>query len=419
VKDGNEPIRWSDESDESSEQDANEPHHHKNESNKNNQNSDEESSDEEDPQTANMPFKNETSEERLVRMDISRMILNGASIEKIKWMYPNYYSKQKTLIGLAHMFHANHASSDHPFFCGMIHTKAVLVEDYDPLSENDLIRKIVNILLFSDKSLEYIKNRFPEYFNSHKEHIALYRNYCSAKKTFDVKFRTRMNTYDSIISFSPFELEQLLSGYEERLKKERENNKQKRRYNFDLTLEETADLIEQKKQEDLYAVIHTIKNNFSNNEFGVKKFKRNTSDDDEEEDEEKDNRNIVTVKQKVEECIQRYGLQRNGGIDAIPKNFTHSDLQPYNGTDTVPENFIQRYSLQSYNGTDDVPEDFVHSDFEFDDCTADDFAPQDLVAPQAPVFNYTTDDPFPEYLEPPALPRVKTKQSANRPDQKH
>jgi hypothetical protein len=124
------------------------------------------------------------------------------------------------------MFHANHAGSDHPFFCGMVHTKAVLVEDYDPLSENDLIEKIVNILLLSDKSLEYIKSRFPEYFNSHKEHIALYRNYCSAKKTFDAKFRTRMNTYDSIISFSPSELKLLLSGYEERLKKkERTTNR--------------------------------------------------------------------------------------------------------------------------------------------------------------------------------------------------
>jgi hypothetical protein len=232
------------------------------------------------------------------------MILNGASIEKIKWKYPNYYAKEKAIIGLAHIFHANHAGSDHPFFCGMVHTKAVLVEDYDPLSENDLIGKIVNLLLFSNKSLEYIKSRFQQYFNSHKEHIALYRNYCAAKKTFDVKFRTRMNTYDSIISFSPSELEQLLSGYEERLRKRRENNKQKRRYNADLTLEDTADLIEQKKKEDLDAVVHTIKNYFSNNEFGVKKFKRDTSDDDDEEDEK-----IVTVKQKVEECIQRYSLR--------------------------------------------------------------------------------------------------------------
>jgi hypothetical protein len=79
----------------------------------------------------------------------------------------------------------------------------------------------------------------------------------------------------------------------------------------------------------------------------------------------------VTVKQKVEECIQRYSLQ------------------PYNGTDTAPE-------------------DFTYSDFDFDDCTADDFAPQDLVAPDAPVLDYTTDDPFPEYLQPSVLPRVRT-----------
>jgi hypothetical protein len=83
------------------------------------------------------------------------------------------------------------------------------------------------------------------------------------------------------------------------------------------------------------------------------------------------------------------------------------------------EECIQRYSLQPYNSTDAVPEDFVHSNYEFDDCTADDFAPQNLVAPEAPVFDYTTDDPFPEYLEPPALPRVRTKQIARSPDQKH
>jgi hypothetical protein len=222
-----------------------------------------------------------------------------------------------------------------------------------------------------------------------------------------------MNTYDSIISFSPSELELLLAGYEERLKIKRENNKQKRRYIADLTLEETADLIEQKKQEDLDAVIHNIKNSFSNNEVGVKRFKRDTSDDDEEEDKEEDDKKIVTVKKKVEDCIQRYSLQHHDGIDVILEDFIHHDPN-FN-----PQDFIQRYSLQPYNGTDAVPEDFVHSDYEFDDCSADEFAPQDLVAPEAPVFNYTTDHPFPEYLQPPALPRVRTKQIAHRPDQKH
>jgi hypothetical protein len=187
-----------------------------------------------------------------------------------------------------------------------------------------------------------------------------------------------MNAYDSIISLSPSEVEQLLTGYEERLRKKREINKPKREFNADLTLEETADLIEQKKQEDLDAVIHIIKNNFSNNEVGVKKFKRNTSDDDEEEDDKK----IVTVNQKVEECIQRY-------------------------------------SLQPYNGTDAVPQDFTYSDFEFDDCTADDFAPQDLVAPETPVLDNTTDDPSPDYFQPPAQSGVRTKQISRSPDQKH
>jgi hypothetical protein len=99
LKNGDEPINESDESDESDE-------------------SSEESSGEEDPQTANIPFKKETSEDRLVRLNISRMIFNGKSLENIKWKYPNYYAKEKAVIGLEHMFHANHAGSDHPFFCG-------------------------------------------------------------------------------------------------------------------------------------------------------------------------------------------------------------------------------------------------------------------------------------------------------------
>jgi hypothetical protein len=154
-----------------------------------------------------------------------------------------------------------------------------------------------------------------------------------------------------------------------RLQKKRENNKRKRHYNADLTLEDTADLIEQKKKEDIDAVIRTIKNNFSNNEIGVKKYKHDTSDDEEEDD-----KKIVTVEQKVDECIQRYSLQ------------------PYNANDTVPENF-------------------TYSDFEFENCTPADFEPQNLVASDAPQFDYTTDDPFPEYRQPIVLPRVRTKPS--------
>jgi predicted DNA-binding protein YlxM (UPF0122 family) len=262
------------------------PIHHRHESDESDESLEEECSDEDDPETSNIPFKNEISEERLVRQDISEMILDGASLERIKWTYPNNYAKEKAVIGLAHMFHVHHGADDHPFFSAMVHTKAKLVEDYDLLSENDLIAKIVNLLLLSDKPLEHIKTRFPEYFISHKEHIALYRNYCSARKTFDAKFRTHMNTYDSIITLSPSEIEQLLAGYEERLREKRQNNRYKRHYNRDLTLEDTADLIEQKKQEDFDAVIHTIKNNFSNNEIGVKKFKCDTFDDDEEEEED-------------------------------------------------------------------------------------------------------------------------------------
>jgi hypothetical protein len=66
---------------------------------------------------------------------------------------------------------------------------------------------------------------FLKYFNSHHEYIGLYWNYCTAKKNFDAKFRVHMNAYDSIISFSPNELNLLLSNYEERLQKKRENKK--------------------------------------------------------------------------------------------------------------------------------------------------------------------------------------------------
>jgi hypothetical protein len=104
----------------------------------------------------------------------------------------------------------------------------------------------------------------------------------------------------------------------------------------------------------------------------VKKFKRDTSDDD---DEEEDDKKIVTAVEKVDQCIQRYSLQ------------------PYNRTDTVPENF-------------------TYSNFDFEDCTAADFEPQNLVAPDAPQFNYTTDNPFPNYHQPPVLPTVRTKQCA-------
>jgi hypothetical protein len=180
-----------------------------------------------------------------------------------------------------------------------------------------------------------------------------------------------MNTYDSIVSFSQSELNQLLSSYEERLQKKREKNRQKHRHNAGLTLKDTADLIEQKKKEDLEAVVHTIKNNFSNNEIGVKKFKRDTSDEDDEEEDDKKN---VTVAEKVDQCIEHYSLQ------------------PYNSTDTVPENFIS-------------------SDFDFDDCITTDFEPQNLIAPEAPQLDYTTDDVLPDYHQFPVLPVVRTKPS--------
>jgi hypothetical protein len=91
----------------------------------------------------------------------------------------------------------------------------------------------------------------------------------------------------------------------------------------------------------------------------VKNFKRDTSDDDDEEEDDKKN---ATVAEKVYQCIER------------------CSLQPYNPTDTLPENFI-------------------YSDFDFDDCTTADFEPQNLIAPDAPRFDYTTDNVLPDYRQ--------------------
>jgi hypothetical protein len=74
---------------------------------------------------------------------------------QIEQKYHTYYKKEKMMIGFVHFFHATHNSTDHPFFSGIIHTKAVNVEVYHPLTEQDLIEKIVNILIASEKHLEY------------------------------------------------------------------------------------------------------------------------------------------------------------------------------------------------------------------------------------------------------------------------
>jgi hypothetical protein len=127
-----------------------------------------------DPEIEYELYLNETEEEREIRLDISRMILNGWTVVQIEQKYPVYYNKEKMTIGLAHFFHATHIGTNHPYFSGIIHTKAVNVEDYDLLTEQDLIGKIVNILIASEKPLEYIKERYPEYFKSHRQHICLY-----------------------------------------------------------------------------------------------------------------------------------------------------------------------------------------------------------------------------------------------------
>jgi hypothetical protein len=96
-----------------------------------------------------------------------------------------------------------HIGTYHLFFSGIIHTIALDVENYNHLTEYDLIGEIVNLDVINEKPLDHIKRRFSEYFNSHLEYICLYRNYCRMKKTFDVKFKLHMNKYNSVPSFTP------------------------------------------------------------------------------------------------------------------------------------------------------------------------------------------------------------------------
>jgi hypothetical protein len=99
-----------------------------------------------------------------------------------------------------------------------------------------------------------------------------------------MKFKLQINNYNTDETFSPTELNILLNMYEERLEITIQNNELKRCCNADLTLENTADLIEQKRKEDLEAVVYTIIDRFGNNGKGKKKFKCDTSDDDKEKD---------------------------------------------------------------------------------------------------------------------------------------
>jgi hypothetical protein len=79
------------------------------------------------------------------------------------------------------------------------------------------------------------------------------------------------------------ELDIHFNVYEDRLQKKIKNNKLKRQFNDDFALEDTADLIEKKKKEDLESVTHNIKDRFPTSSGCIKKFKRDTSDDKDEE----------------------------------------------------------------------------------------------------------------------------------------
>jgi hypothetical protein len=75
------------------------------------------------------------------------MVLHGLIVKQIKLNYPINCAKEHTMIGLAQFFHATHTGTDHIFFSDLIHTKLVDVEDYELLIEQDLVSKIVHILI--------------------------------------------------------------------------------------------------------------------------------------------------------------------------------------------------------------------------------------------------------------------------------
>jgi predicted DNA-binding protein YlxM (UPF0122 family) len=90
----------------------------------------------------------------------------------------------------------------------------------------------------------------------------------------------------------------VLNIYEETLQKKIQNNKFKRYYNADLTLQNTANLIKQKRKR------------FSNGK-GVKKFKHNTSDVNEKED---------YVEQNSEQNNAKFNELFNFVADFTPQN---------------------------------------------------------------------------------------------------
>jgi hypothetical protein len=54
------------------------------------------------------------------------------------------------MIGFAYFFHNTNSTTNHLFFSDLIHTKDVDVQDYNPLTELDLVAKIVQFLIAND-----------------------------------------------------------------------------------------------------------------------------------------------------------------------------------------------------------------------------------------------------------------------------
>jgi hypothetical protein len=77
-----------------------------------------------------------------------------------------------------------------------------------------------------------------------------------------VKYKLQVVEKETDSNFTTAELEIFLNIYEDRLEMKIENDRLKRSFNVDLTLEETCDLIEYKRRIDLEAVVDNIKDRF-------------------------------------------------------------------------------------------------------------------------------------------------------------
>jgi glycine cleavage system protein P-like pyridoxal-binding family len=70
-------------------------------------------------------YLNQTDEERRIRLDIFRMILNSCTVEETKKNNSAYYYKEEMMIWSGHFFHTTHTNTDHSFFSGLISQRSL------------------------------------------------------------------------------------------------------------------------------------------------------------------------------------------------------------------------------------------------------------------------------------------------------